>query len=490
MQRLSGIDEMFLALDTGPTTGHVAGISWLDQGKRSPVEWLAFIRQRLTDRLSTLPPLRWRLVNMPLGIAQRRWVDVGEIDLDHHLSAVSLAQPATDASWRAWLDDMMQHPLPRDVPMWQFYIVDGLPDGKLALVFKITHGIVDGSALWAVFDALSDDPATKLDQVPARKTSTAHAVGDGLLDIARRPVEMAKLTRDVADWSSDRVKANGAGSMAAAASRLLPGELGKPVAAVANRIKGDKEPKAQPLFPTLNPPKTPWSGQVTINQGLSYAKLDLTELRAIGKIAGSRGTINDGLMTVVSGALHNYMADHGGVPERPLVASVPISFRKGDEKEKWANQVWMIYLPIPTHLTDPKERVKFCHESSGQAKTDWSGIPGHLIRRASSLMPAAIMAPSMKVMSRMPAGVVPSIYNVAISNIKGPQKTAEFNGQPVTDYFAYGFLAPGSGLIFAGMSLEGKMWLCATVCKDLLPEYLDLPEMIRAETEALLEYAD
>ncbi len=72
-----------------------------------------------------------------------------------------------------------------------------------------------------------------------------------------------------------------------------------------------------------------------------------------------RGTINHAVVAIVAGACRRYMAEHAGIPDRPLIAAVPIWWRTGEEEHRWANQVWMIFVPIPTHLDDPLARLTY-----------------------------------------------------------------------------------------------------------------------------------
>ena len=158
MQQLSGIDEMFLSLDTSRTSGHIAAIGILPKTEGSTAHTVEFVRQRIAERLDTLPPLRWKLRSVPLHIDVRSWVEEEDLNLSKHIHAITLPQPGSYQQLDERMGQIMATPLERDKPMWQFYLIDGLEDERFAYVLKISHGIADGSVVWTIFDHLSDDP--------------------------------------------------------------------------------------------------------------------------------------------------------------------------------------------------------------------------------------------------------------------------------------------------------------------------------------------
>ena len=140
MQQLTGLDEMFLSLDTGRTTGHVAGIAYFDKPAEKRDE-LAFLRERVAERLTRLPVLRWRLKSVPLEMDGRYWVD-GPVDIQEQVIGIRLPKPGTDAQLHEAIDRIMAQLLERDRPMWRIYVIEGLEDGRYAYVIKMTHGPV------------------------------------------------------------------------------------------------------------------------------------------------------------------------------------------------------------------------------------------------------------------------------------------------------------------------------------------------------------
>ena len=327
--------------------------------------------------------------------------------------------------------------------------------------------------VWTIFDHLSDDPQLHPQVSPATRATTAGTVGmfaRGLVGAATRPVRAARLQVGLTNWAAGRVKEDKVAAIPATIAQLMPGELAKPFAALANRLEKDTaRADVAPIMPTVYVPDSPFNGKVTNRMGMVAADLELATLRTVGKLAG--GTINDAVVAIVAGACRRYMAEHAGIPDRPLIAAVPISWRTGEEEHRWANQVWMIFVPIPTHLDDPLARLTYAKEQLSIAKRNWQDMPAHLMREASMLMPAELtLGPAVKVMTRLPNKPPPS-FNLSISNVKGPSQRPYYGGTQMERFVVFGFLPQVSGRSSAVKSFGDHIAVSATCCIDILPEY-------------------
>ncbi|MGB8385504.1 MAG: wax ester/triacylglycerol synthase family O-acyltransferase [Dermatophilaceae bacterium] len=489
MQQLSGLDEMFLSLDSSRTIGHIAGIGILKKTEGSAAHTVEFVRSRIAERLDTLPPLRWRLQSVPMRIDGRYWVEDEHLDLRNHIHAVTVPAPGHYEQVDDTMSEIMARTLDRGKPMWEFYLLDGLAGDRFAYVLKVSHGLADGSVVWTIFDHLADEPLLHPESSPPAHATRATKVGmfaRGVAGAAARPVKVARLQVGLTNWAAGRVKEDKIAAIPATIAQLMPGELSKPFSALANRLEKDEgRADVASLMPTVNPPDSPFNGNVTNRMGMVAADLELATLRKVGKLAG--GTINDAVVAVVAGACRRYMAEHAGIPDRPLVAAIPISWRTGDEEHRWANQVWMIFSPIPTHLDDPLERLKYAKEQLSVAKRNWQNMPAHLMREASTLVPAELtMGPGVKVMTRIPNKLQPNMFNLSISNVKGPTERPHYDGTLMERYVVFGFLSPGVGALFGGQSFGTHISVSATCCKDILPEYRQFDRYMHEALDELL----
>ena len=145
MRQLTSLDSQFLALETRRQTGHVASVAILDPST-TPTGTLtvADVETLITDRLPLLPPLRWRLREVPLGLDYPYWIDDVDFDLHFHVRELGLAAPGTDEQLAEQVARIVSRPLDRAHPLWELYIIHGLKSGHTAVLTKIHHAVIDG----------------------------------------------------------------------------------------------------------------------------------------------------------------------------------------------------------------------------------------------------------------------------------------------------------------------------------------------------------
>src|SRR6476661_5161887 len=179
MRQLSSLDAQFLALENRRQAGHVAGLAILDPGT-TPDGSLgcADIKALLAERLPQLPPLRWRLAEVPLGLDYPYWVDDVEFDLDFHVREIALAPPGTDEQLAEQAARITSRPLDRSHPLWELYLIHGLESGHVAMLTKIHHALIDGMSGAEIMGLLLDlgPDAPTLDPEPAQWSGQAETV--------------------------------------------------------------------------------------------------------------------------------------------------------------------------------------------------------------------------------------------------------------------------------------------------------------------------
>src|SRR4051795_7682019 len=145
MRQLTSLDAQFLALENSRQSGHVAGLAVLDpstaEGGRVGCREITELLRR---RLPLLPPLRWRLAEVPLGLDYPYWVDDGDFDLGYHVREMALAAPGNDGQLADQVARIISRPLDRARPLWELYVIEGLESGCVAVLTKIHHAVVDG----------------------------------------------------------------------------------------------------------------------------------------------------------------------------------------------------------------------------------------------------------------------------------------------------------------------------------------------------------
>src|SRR3954452_5029054 len=143
MRQLTSVDAQFLALESARQTGHVAGLAILDPST-APGGHIGIedVKRLMEERLPLLPPLRWRLAEVPLGLDYPYWIDDPDFDLDFHVREIALASPGSDAQLSEQVARIFSRPLYRARPLWELYLIEGLESGFTAVLTKIHHALI------------------------------------------------------------------------------------------------------------------------------------------------------------------------------------------------------------------------------------------------------------------------------------------------------------------------------------------------------------
>lgn len=493
MKQLNGVDSMFLALDSQTTSGYIGGLIVFDppaDGGRGPDA--AFMRERLADRLDVLPPLRWERVRVPLRLDHDYLAETARVDVHAHVRTVRLPAPGTRAQLAGEVARLMGTALQEGRPLWDLWVIEGLETGGIAHLLRMHHAVLDGGSMPVLIDLLSDDPTTEVDpgwRRPARSEPVggrAEMLARGLYGAVARPFRMAGFAVTMTRWYAGRARRDAATTLPAVLTRLTPGALATPAAALLNiRQRRAGAPEVQPLVPTLRAPATPFNQRVTAQRHFTFTDLPLAELKAVGRAVGA--TLNDVVTAIAAGALRRYLADHGGVPDRPLIVCIPVGLRDAGEPFRWGNDVSMIFTPLPTHLDDPLERLEFASRAVRAAKANFDEMPVEHLRSAARFVPEAAFRIPAAILDAAPSWVPsPAPWNVVISNVRGPGVARHLAGARVEGIWPASFLSAVGGVNITLQSYVDRVDFGIVACREHVDEIDSLAGHL-AEELALLQ---
>src|SRR5436190_3646763 len=201
MRQLSSLDAQFLALETPRQSGHVAGVAILDPSTtESGSLTCADVQALIAERLPQLPPLRWRLAEVPLGLDYPYWVDDVDFDLDFHVRELALPAPGSDQQLAEQVARITSRPLDRARPLWELYLIHGLAEGHVAMLTKIHHALIDGMSgaeiMGLLLDLGPDAPTLPPSQEWRGQAEIAPSRGEmfarGLAGLPRYPLRMLR----------------------------------------------------------------------------------------------------------------------------------------------------------------------------------------------------------------------------------------------------------------------------------------------------------
>jgi WS/DGAT/MGAT family acyltransferase len=463
MTPLSGLDAAFLFLETRETPMHVGSVHLyeLPHGRRT--DFFLRARHHIESRLHLTPVFRRRLAILPFDLASPMWVEDRPVDLDYHLRRIVLPKPGTLATLEARVAGLHSELLDRDRPLWMFYLIEGLASGHVAWYSKVHHASLDGAAGVHLANALLDPTPEPRKLAPTRRRPLEATPGAGTLVAAalrNSAGQYAKLLRHLPE-----------------VARVLGGLVG--AAPDASEDSGGTETQRSRSMS----PRTPLNVAVTRERTFATASIPLAEVKAIAKRNGA--TVNDVVLALASGALRRYLARHGGVPQRPLVAAMPISLRAAGD-EDYTTRATMVLASLATDLPDPVARIAAIHASAGAGKSFTS--------RARSVIPTdfpSIGAPWLLAAVANLYGraqrleAFPPLANVVISNVWGPPKPLYFAGARMLTYWPVSIVTHGLGLNITVQSYCGSLDFGLIAARRAVPDIGNLARALHAAHEEL-----
>lgn len=457
MDRLSGLDSMFLALE-GPTSFmHVGQVSIFDPSTSPRPYSFDRVRDTIAERLPLIPPFRRRVGRLPLRIGAH-WLEDGDVEIERHVRRLVLDRPAGHRDLAAVASKILAEPLDRERPLWQIWVVENLEDDHVATVAKVHHAAVDGVAGVEVMAHLLDfeaDPAP-LDMPPPPGGPTESPVGrfaDALAGLARRPAETARLS--------------------GASLRGLAGLW---------RLSRDD---GLPPAPFTAPPSR-LNGSITERRQLAVTAVPMDELRAVKDALGV--SLNDVVLALAGGALRNWLRERDACPDAPLTALMPVSLRARDAGG-FGNQVAVALTSLATDVADPVERLIRISQSARRAKAQTRAV-GKTLMRWPDVVPSGLVgrATSLYAGLRL-AQVHRPAFNVVVSNVPGPDVPLYSAGARMRANFPVGPIYEGVGLNITTMSYDGDMYFGLLACPDIVPDVWSIAHEIDSACLALQKAA-
>ena len=455
---LSPSDRASLAAERGPVNMSV-GAGLVFEG--GPGVTYEAVVERLSTRLHLIPRYRQRLEEPPLGLANPVWVDDRDFELSWHVRSVTLPPPGSDEQLEDLMAREMSRRLDRSRPLWELHVVDGLRDGRMALIPKMHHALVDGVA--------------------------AIDVGTVLLDPAPDPVDIPPPAGEWEPRAYDRAQhlARVAATPFVRAQRLMLETAGRALDTSPRRAADDLR-RATELLTELararpQAPATPLNRAISPNRRFALARAELAALKAAGKDAG--GTVNDALLAVVAGMLRRYL-DGAGVDRARTsepVALVPVSVRSEDDQGELGNRISTVFVDLPVSEDEPRVRIARLAATMRELKGSSAVRAGALLVGATGWTPPAVSSMLVRAMGGVRA------FNLTVSNVPGPRQPFYLGGSRLLEAYPVVPLNPGNQALSVGiLSYDGGVFFGMLADRDLDPP-LDLAaQALRESLEELL----
>jgi diacylglycerol O-acyltransferase / wax synthase len=439
VQRLSGVDALFVETETKRMPQAVVAVLVLDPAGIPGGYSFELIKDHWASRLDAIPNFRRRLVHIPLRLGMPMWVDDPDFNIDAHIHRAGLPSPGGQRELEEFVADVAGRSLDRDRPLWEMWAVEGLAgdtvngvdEGHVALVAKTHHSLMDG--------------VTGADFI-ARLFDTA-------------PIPEVRVPSEI--WAPPLLP-----SQWRLFVESLPGALARPVSLTRTSIGATRgawgfvrgallRPEGTPV-PTLpfTAPDSPFNGSISSQRTIAYGRTRLSDVKAIKNAFGC--TVNDVVLTACGLSLRHWLRDHGGVPDRPLVATLPVSVQESDRVS--GNKVSTMFVRLPTTTDDPELALRALQEDTRRAKVLHKAMGAETIMELAEFIPRGLINMAAKVYSGWNlANYHRPVYNVIISNVPGPPIPLYMHGAELLAFYPHGPIFEGAGLNITVMSYQDNV---------------------------------
>jgi diacylglycerol O-acyltransferase len=423
--RLSGLDTSFLALEDAGAHMHVGSVMLFEGPAPAYDDLLA----ALESRLHVVPRYRQKLAFPPLGAGRPVWADDAHFNLRYHLRHTGLPAPAGVEELRTLAGRLFAQRLDRSKPLWELWLVDSVGEGHFAIVSKTHHALVDGISgvdIATVLFDLEPEPAPSAEAprpwFPRPEPSAASLLADALAELST-PGGLIDGARDAVRHPERTLGALG-GLLSIARVAGLPGLGGAP-----------RSPLNVPIGP---------------HRRFTWAEGDLGRFKEIKTALG--GTVNDAVLTVVTGALREHLIRRGNdVSELELKAMVPVSVRAEAERGALGNRVTTMYAPLPVYAQDPADRFAIVHDAMAGLKESGQAVGADTLLSLADFAPPTIMSQAARLQPRQ------RFFNVVVTNVPGPQLPLYLLGRRLQRFYPVVPLARNTALGIAIMSYDGRL---------------------------------
>ena len=421
--RLSPLDASFLHIEDGVSHMHIGTVA-IFEGPQPP---FADIVAMVEAKLPLVPRYRQVVQFVPFDLGRPVWVDDPHFDLGYHLRRTALPVPGGEAELRTLVGWVMSQPLDRSKPLWEIWVVEGLEDGRWAMVAKTHHAMVDGIAgtdLLAVIMDLSPDglrpEATAW--TPGPTPTGGQLVAESLLNVVRSPYEQLRAVQA----STDAIR-HGLSHVA---------EVGRGVVAMTGLVR------ATPVS-SLNGPIGP-------HRRYAWATTTVDDVKTVRQSLG--GTFNDVVLASITNGFRQLLLSRGEDTDRVVRTLVPVSVRPRDASGRavgdgtFQNKVSAMFAELPVNLEDPIERLHVITHQMEGLKESKQAVAGEALTSMSGFAPPMLLALGMRLATRAAQHNV----NTVTTNVPGPQFPLYAAGRKMLRAFPY---VPLGGQIRIGIAI-------------------------------------
>lgn len=440
-ERLSAQDNSFLVAEHANAPLHIAAVGIYEQGnvatRDGGIEIRRF-RRFIESRLHEIPRYRQKLMWVPLE-GRPVWVDDAHFNIDYHIRHAALPRPGGVDELKKLTARITTRQLDRNRPLWEIWVVEGLEGDRFAIVSKIHHCMIDGTAGAELAQILNSPfPEVEIPEprpfMPRSAPSAAELFADAIRRVAEMPVRALQGVVSLAAESSNL------GEEVATRARALAD-----LASVAVRRSSG----------------TPLNGRLGPHRRIDWLTLPLADVKAVRRKLGC--TVNDVVLATVTGVVRHYLFRRGVDPRQiDFRVSAPVSMRGAPEKTQMGNRVSAWILRLPIELDDPLAWVTAIRETTRELKKSRQALGVEMMMQLAEYAPAGLLS----IGARAAVGPI----NMIVTNVPGPQLPLYTLGARLLEMVPLVPLLDGTGLGIALFSYDGKLHVGLNADYEKVPD--------------------
>ncbi len=438
MKFVSPADQVFLLLERRQQPMHIGTLQLFSYPEGAKADYVSRLAEHMRSFIEVKAPFNQRVVTR---FGQNFWEEDRQFDLDHHFRHAALPKPGRIRELLAFISAEHSNLLDRARPLWEVHLIEGVQGRRFAIYTKMHHSMMDGMAGMRLMMRAFSNTAEKKDLPPIWAVPPRQRKDPAVKDRPGKHMATAL----------DRLKQE-----AGRNALLLPHvarELGRSLS-----TKRQNEDSVS----VFDAPPSVLNQRITGSRRFAAQSYSMERIRAIGKAFGA--TVNDVVMAMCGAALRDYLISQNALPEKPLIAMVPVSLREEDDDSEGGNQIAVVLANLGTHVNDPAERMRIVMGSIREAKQRCKRMTHAelLLYTAVSLAPAGV---------NMLTGLAPAwqTFNVIISNVPGPKEHMYWNGARMDGIYPVAFLMDNAALNFTLLSYVDQLEFGITACRRTLP---------------------
>jgi diacylglycerol O-acyltransferase / wax synthase len=458
LDRLTALDASFLHQEGPESHMHMGGRTIIE----GPAPQLDELLDQIRRRLHLVPRYRHKLAYAALDSGRPVWVDDPSFNLSYHVRHIALPSPGDRPQLEELTARIFSQQLDRSKPLWELWLIEGLEEGRFALISKNHHALIDGIAGIDLATVLFDlSPAPPPVPPPARawqphpEPSAAALLASGMRAAMCAGVEVLGAALDA---------------------------LAHPDHALA-RARDVAEGIGEVIWAGLNPaPATPLNVPIGPHRRFVGVTCRLDDFKLVKSAFG--GTVNDVVLAVVTGALRSFFISRSVRTEGvELRALVPVSVRRQDEHHQMGNKIVAMRGPLPVYIADPLLRMRFIKQAMDGLKESKQALGAEVIAGAQNFAPPNILAQASRL------NFSTRLFNLLVTNVPGPQFPLYVLGRRILEAYPIAFLPQRHALAIAILSYDGQMNFGLLADFDALPDIASIGANVAAELTTLVELA-